>query len=74
MTDEWVAAAGLRYPAGDEEYEKAVAGKSHKVVFAQPGDVCNRIPAKSVEAYLKQGREVIVPKAEWDARQKEAEA
>lgn len=59
MSDAWVALVGLRYPDGDEEYEKAVAGKEYAQRVVNAGGLCVNIPAKSVEAFLAHGREVI---------------
>jgi hypothetical protein len=59
VTEEWVALAGLRYPDGDDEYEKALAGEECKWRIVEPGQVCVNLPAKSLKAYQKHGREVI---------------
>lgn len=59
MRKRYRALAGLRYPAGDAEYEKALAGEDYAQVVVEPGDECKNMPAKSVEAYLAMGRDVI---------------
>ena len=59
MEKRYRALVGLRYPDGDEQYEKSQAGKPYEEVRVEAGDECVRIPAKSVEAYLSMGRDVI---------------
>lgn len=59
MADEWVAVVGLRYPDGDDEYDKAAKGRECKWQVVEPGDVCKNITERSVVAYLAHGREVI---------------
>ena len=62
QNDAWVALVGLRYPDGDDEYEKAQAGEPYREQVVEAGQPCVNIPAKSVKALLSMGREVIEKK------------
>lgn len=59
MSKRYRALVGLRYPDGDAEYEKAIKDEPYKQVILAAGDECVNIPAKSVDAYLSMGRDVI---------------
>lgn len=64
MSASYRALVGLRYPDGDDEYKKAVAGKPYRERSVEAGQRCVNIPAKSVEAYGSMGRPVIAEERE----------
>lgn len=63
MTDKYWALADLRYPAGDDEYAKAMKGEEYEQVFIKAGDLLTQVPEKTIKAYLSMGRDVITTKA-----------
>lgn len=53
------ALVDLRYPAGDAEYAKAIAGKEYEEVIVPAGGEVKGASGKSIKALLSMGREVI---------------
>ena len=73
MADKYWALVDLRYPAGEGEYEKAiakkedgswpVAGEDYEEISVKAGDPVVGASEKTIKAFLGQGREVITTKA-----------
>lgn len=63
MADKYWALADLRYPAGDDEYAKAVKGQEYKQIVVKAGEPLTQVPEKSIKAFLSMGRDVITTEA-----------
>lgn len=73
MADKYWALVDLRYPAGDDDYAKAVkqkedgswpiSGEDYKEISVKAGELLVSAPEKTIKAYLSTGREVITTKA-----------
>jgi hypothetical protein len=63
MTDKYWALVDLRYPAGDDEYAKAMKGAEYEEVVVKAGEPLTRVSEESIKALLSMGREVITTKA-----------
>jgi hypothetical protein len=53
------ALADMRYPAGDAEYVKAIAGKEYEEIVVPAGSEVKGASEKTIKAFLSMGREVI---------------
>jgi hypothetical protein len=63
MADKYWALVDLRYPAGDAEYAKAMAGKEYEQVFVKAGEQLVNAPEKTIKAYMAMGRDIITTEA-----------
>jgi hypothetical protein len=61
-TDKYWALVDLRYPAGDDEYAKAVKGEEYKQIVVKAGHQLTQVPEETIKAYGKMGRKVISKK------------
>ena len=59
MDEKYWALVDLRYPAGEAEYKKAVAGEKYEQVVVEAGGPLVNVSESSVKAYLAHGRPVI---------------
>ena len=59
MSKNYRALVDLRYPAGPEEYKKAIAGEPYRQVQVKAGNMLTDVSEASIKALLSMGRDVI---------------
>ena len=59
MSNNYRALVNLRYPAGPEEYKKAIAGKPYEEVSVKAGHLLTNVSEAAIKAFLSMGRPVI---------------
>jgi len=73
MSKSYRALVDLRYPAGPEEYKKAIAGKPYEEVKVKSGHMLTNVSDASIKALLSMGRPVIEEaQASFDRREDRA--